>query len=76
MESKPEPVDMAWSLPGAEDSLGSVAGTSASVLQEAAAGAGVGCPLLLGSSRHLWHPGHGDSTSSVTDLLKQSSFHI
>lgn len=28
------------------------------------------------SSRHLWHPGHGDSISSVTHLLKQSSCHI
>lgn len=47
MESMPEPVDMPWSLPGAEDSLGSVACTSISALQEAAAG--VGCPLLFAS---------------------------
>lgn len=46
MESKPEPMDMPWSLPGAEDSLGSMASTSTSVLEDAA-GAGVGCPLLL-----------------------------
>lgn len=35
-----------------------------------------GLSSTLCFSRHLWHPGHGDSTSSVTHLLKQSLFHI